>query len=191
MGKKSLLNKYKKTDLNNITTSNCDNLELSYQFIEDFLRISGLEIDQEGYVVNSEVDIVEPEYIVIRGKALRRTNQGIAHSKDLIFDPYNNTLIIEELFRQYLMESHPEAITFQILNSQKDKQPKPNTFGYIMIMFSNGAQIQTCNHWKDSTKFLDAWMCCESYIRPMIDDILKPYDEYEKEYFAELEKLGL
>jgi len=43
-------------------------------------------------------------------------------------------------------------------------------------------------HYKDSTKYLDAFMRLESMMNNSVREILAPYDEYEKEYFTNLEE---
>ena len=179
------LKKYKSvTDLKNITSKPGINIELSNKFIDDVIRITGLEIDEEGYIVDAESDPIEPEYILIKGKALRHTNQGILHNKDLIFDPYNNPVIMEELFRKYLMESHPNVSIAQVCAAKENERTKLNCYGFITIIYDNGAKIKTKCHWKDTTKYLEAFMRLESMTDSMIDDILKPYDDFEQEYFT-------
>lgn len=184
MAAKSTAKKFQNIDLLNITNKMNDNMELTSQFVDDVIRITGLEIDEEGYIVDAEEDPIEPDYIVIRGKALRLTNQGIVHSKDMIFDPYNNPIIMEELFRRYLAENHPEVTAAQIYpNSPKDTS-RVNPYGYITILYSNGATIKTGLHYKDATKFLDAFMRMESMTDQMINDVLAPYDEFEMDWFS-------
>lgn len=167
----------------NIKSKLCTNMELSDRFISDVLRITGLEVDHEGYIVDSEEDIYEPEYILIKGKVLRYTNQGIRHNKDLVFDPYNNPMIMEELFKQYLQTCHPEVVSTHVNAFKPGVIPKTDTFGYIVILYGNGASIRTAPHFKDSTKYLDAFMRLESMTDNLILDTLKPYDEYERELF--------
>lgn len=179
--------KYKNVDLLNITNKMNDNAELTSQFIDDVIRVTGLEIDEEGYIVDAEDDPIEPDYIVIRGKVLRLTNQGIVHSKDMIFDPYNNPIIMEELFRRYLAECHPEVTAAQIYPYSPNDVSKVNPYGYITILYNNGAKIQTGLHYKDATKFLDAFMRMESMTDMMINDVLAPYDEFEAEWFSKPE----
>ncbi len=179
--------KYKNVDLLNITNKMNDNMELTNRFIDDVIRITGLEIDDEGYIVDAENDPIEPDYIVIRGKVLRLTNQGIVHTKDMIFDPYNNPIIMEELFRRYLAESHPEVTAAQIYPYNPNDASKANPYGYITILYNNGAKIKTGLHYKDATKYLDAFMRMESMTDMMINDVLAPYDEFETEWFSKPE----
>ena len=178
------LKKYKNVDLINITGKSNINKELSQRFIDDVIRITGLEIDEEGYIVDAESDPIEPEYILIKGKVLRHTNQGILHNKDMIFDPYNNPVIMEELFRKYLMDSHPNVSISQIYAAKENEKSKMNCYGYITIIFDNGAKIKTGCHWKDTTKYLEAFMRLESMTDAMINDVIAPYDAYEQEYFT-------
>ena len=170
--------KYKNVDLLNITNKMNDNTELTNRFIDDVIRITGLEIDDEGYIVDAEDDPIEPDYLIIRGKVLRLTNQGIVHTKDMIFDPYNNPIIMEEL------ESHPEVTAAQIYPYSPNDVSKVNPYGYITILYNNGAKIKTGLHYKDATKYLDAFMRMESMTDMMINDVLAPYDEFETEWFS-------
>ncbi len=67
----------------NFKSKLCTNTELSDRFVSDVIRITGLEIDAEGYLVDSEDDAIEPDYIAIKGKPVRYANQGILHGKDI------------------------------------------------------------------------------------------------------------
>lgn len=181
---KGAIKQYKNVDLLNITTKLNDNVELTNRFVDDVIRVTGLEIDDEGYIVDPENDPLEPDYIVVRGKVLRLTNQGIIHTKDLVFDPYNNPIIMEELFRRYLAENHPEVTAAQIYPNSPNDTSKVNPYGYITILYNNGAKIKTGLHYKDATKYLDAFMRMESMTDILINDILAPYDEFEAEWFS-------
>ena len=181
---KSPIKKYQNIDLLNITTKLNDNVELSSKFVDDVIRVTGLEIDDEGYIVDAEDDPIEPDYIVIRGKALRLTNQGVVHAKDMIFDPYNNPIIMEELFRRYLAENHPEVTAAQIYPNSPNDTAKINPYGFMTILYNNGAKIKTGLHYKDATKYLDAFMRMEAMTDLMINDCLRPYDEFEMDWFS-------
>lgn len=169
--------------LTDIRSKYCTNPELSDQFVSDLLTITGLEIDDEGYLVDPEDDPFEPEYVSIKNKPCRYAKNGVLHSRDLLFDPYNNTSIMEELFRQYLAKSHPEVVQSQILAAKKGVVPHPDSFGFITIIYSNGDLIKTANHWKDTTKYLDAFMRLESMTDNLVLEKLYPYDAYEAEFF--------
>lgn len=190
MAKKSITNQLKNIDTKNIKNALCDNKELSDKFISDFIIISGLEIDDDGYLINTEDDFINPEYIEIKGKLLRYTNKGVLHTTDMIFDPYNNIFIMEELFRNYIKTCHKDVISFQILNKNMNKKGI-NTLGYISIIYFNGAKVQTANHYKDTTKYLDAFMRMESYTNDLINEILAPYDLYESQIFENNETKGI
>jgi hypothetical protein len=183
------LKKYQGIDLLNITNKLNDNNDLASRFIDDVIRITGFEIDEEGYVVDAEDDPIEPEYIVIRGRVLRHTNKGILHNKDLIFDPYNNPMIMEELFRRYLETTHPDVVSHQLFPLNPNNKEKVNAYGYITVMYYNGAKIKSGLHYKDSTKYLDAYMRMESMTDAMINDTLKIYDDFEKEWFTNPDNL--
>ena len=177
----------------NFRSNMCTNPELSDKFADEVLRITGLEVDDEGYIVDTEEDPFEPDYIFVKGKMLRRTNQGLLFAKDIIFDPYNNTVIIEELLRQYIQKYHPEISTYNIFVTEKNIEGKGkyDLGGYMRILYKNGAQINTNYHIKDSTKFLEGFMRLESMSDELVNDLLKPFDEYEKEqYRIDLEKLN-
>ena len=178
-------NKIKVQSIMNIKSKLCTNPELSDDFVNDVLRVTGLEYDSEGYIVDAEDDPIEPDYIQIKGKVLRYTNNGVVHSNDMIFDPYNNPIIMEELFKQYLAESHPEVITTQIYAKSMTETPRIDTYGYITILYGNGAQIVTGMHYKDATKYLDAFMRLESMTDRMIQDVLDKYDQFEAQWYAE------
>lgn len=162
------------------------NEELSEKFIDLFLLISGLEIDHEGYLIDSEIDSIEPEYIQIKGRVLRRTNNGILHKTDMILDPYNNTGIMEELFNQYIRVNHNSISATPIIIYDKTLSSKNDNLGYIKILYSNGSVIQTADHYRDSTKYLDAYMRLESMTDDYILDALKEFDEYEKECYDKM-----
>lgn len=150
------------------------------KFIEDVLRITGLEEDEEGYIVDAEDDPVSPRYILIKGKALRHCNQAILHKRDVIFDPYSNPAIMEDLYNQYIQENHPYILTTQVYAAKEGIIPRGDTYGYITILFKDGSKIQTNNHYKDCTKYLEAIMRLESMTDTMIKDTLDKYDEFEK-----------
>ena len=184
---KSSLKKYKNVDLLNIVNQLNDNKDLTKRFIDDFIRITGYEIDSDGYLVDTEDDPFNPDYILIKNKALRYTNQGILHSKDLIFDPYNNPIIIEELFRRYCAANHPYVASIQIFTQNPDNKNKINSLGYITVLYENGSKIQTALHYKDSTKYLDAWCRMESMPDDDIKIMMKDYDEFEELQFKKQE----
>ena len=171
-----------------IKSKYCTNPQLSEQFRSDVLLISGYELDDEGYVVDTEEDPIYPEYVQCKGRLLRVTDNGILHSTDLIFDPYNNLMIMEELFKHYLASCHPEVVTTQIHAYRPNVIPKSDVYGYMTILYSNGTNIQTGLHYKDTTKYLDAFMRLESRIDSIVMNDLKPYDEYEKKFFESQNK---
>lgn len=175
-------------DLFNIKSKLCTNPEIADMFANDVLRITGLEYDNEGYVVDAEENPLEPDYIVIKDKFLRYTIGGILHSQDIIFDPYNIPSIMEELFRRYIGQCHPNIVSTQILAQQISKIPKMDTYGYITILYGNGNKIQTKCHYKDSTKYLEAFMRLESMTDNMIEQTISKYDKYEAEEVARIEK---
>ena len=179
--------KIKVQSLMNIKSKMCTNPELADDFASDVLRVTGYECDEEGYVVDAEDDPIEPDYIQIKGKVLRYTSSGIVHSNDMIFDPYNNPMIMSELFNRYCEESHPEVANQSIYAYDQTQVPKINTYGYITILLDSGAKIQTGLHWKDSTKYLDAFMRMESMTDGIIHESLDKYDIYENEFFKNLE----
>lgn len=166
-----------------IKSKYCDNKELSDRFVSDVLRITGLEIDHEGYLVDAEEDSVEPEYVAIKNRPVRYSNAGILHNRDIIFDPYNNVMIIEELFKQYLAKFHPEVASTQIYAVKSGTIPKNDTYGFITIIYGNGATISTSPHYKDTTKYLDAFMRLESMTDDIVKDTLDIYDAYEESVF--------
>ena len=176
----------------NFRSRMCTNSELSDKFADEVLRITGLEVDDEGYIVDSEDDPFEPDYIFIKGKMLRRTNQGLLFAKDIIFDPYNNPIIMEELFNQYLQKYHPEVSNTQIMITEKfDGKVRGDLDGYMSIMYSNGAKIITGCHIKDATKRLEAFMRLESMTDDLVNELLKPFDDYERTQFKQdLEELN-
>lgn len=160
--------------------------ELSDRFIKDFLMVSGLEVDDEGYIVDSEDDGIEPEYVIIKDRVLRLTNHGIIHKSDIIMDPYNNNGIMEALFIKYIKENHQDISSTNIMIYDKHPVSKTDNYGYITILFNNGAKIQTGDHYRDSTKYLDAYMRLESMTDDIIMSTLKPYDEYEKKCYIRM-----
>ena len=177
--------KIKVQSLMNIKSKMCTNPELADDFASDVLRVTGYECDGEGYVVDAEDDPIEPDYIQIKGKVLRYTSSGIVHSNDMIFDPYNNPMIMEELFKRYLEECHPEVVSSQIYAKNMNEIPKMDSYGYIGILYGNGARIVTALHFKDSTKYLDAFMRLESMTDNLINDTLSKYDEFEKKWYLD------
>lgn len=181
---RSIDKKHRLIDLTNIKTKQCDNKDLADQFINDVLRVVGYDIDDEGYIVNSEDDFMEPDYILVRGKALRKTTNGVLHSTDMIFDPYNNPLIMEDMFREYVNANHPEVCNFQIMGKNEGVHYKVNTMGYVTIRYRNGATINTMMHYKDSTKYLEAFMRMEGMGNGLISETLYPYDTYEASVIA-------
>ena len=180
----------KDIDLKNFKNVSCTNPELTERFIQDLLRVIGYEQDKDGYIINTEDDPLDPEYITVKGKKLRHANRGILHTNDLIFDPYNNYKIMDEIFKRFLNESHPEISTTQILSKSTIATPKYNNdaLGYVLILFNDGSTITTNLHYKDTTKYLQAMMRLESMGDEMIEETMKPYDEYEKKFFTELEE---
>jgi len=173
----------KVNSLIDIKSKYCTNPELSDKFIDDVLNVTGYEIDDEGYIVDSQDDPLNPEYVQCKGRILRITNSGILHTTDMIFDPYNNIIIMEELFKKYLAESHTEIVSTQILSKDPNSKIKADAYGYITILYANGAIIQTGLHYKDTTKYLDAFMRLEARVDGVVMKDLKPYDDYEAEYF--------
>ena len=182
---RSIDKKHRLIDLTNIKSKQCDNKELADQFINDFLRVAGLDIDEEGYIVNSEEDPIEPDYILVKNKALRRSNNGILHSTDMIFDPYNNPMIMEEMFRSYIAENHPEVCNFQIMGKNEGVHYKVNSMGYITIRYNNGAIINTKLHYKDATKYLEAFMRMEGMGDDLIGETIGVYDAFEASMIAQ------
>ena len=75
----------------------------------------------------------------------------------------------------------------QILAYDTKVVPKLDTYGYLTILYDNGATIKTDIHYRDATKYLDAFMRLEAMTNPIIRDTLRDYDKYEKEYFIKLE----
>lgn len=171
----------------NLQASQDININLSEQFIQDLFRVTGYQENDEGYIVDMEDDPFDPVYITVKGKKLRHSVQGVLHKLDMIFDPYNNPVIMDELFKKYISQNHPEIVSTQVLAYKTTDTPRLDTYGYITILYGNGGVIQTGLHYKDSTKYLDAYMRLESMTDSIINDTLKPYDDYEKEYFKELE----
>lgn len=174
----------------NIKSKYCLSPELSDQFVSDVLNITGYEIDEEGFVVDPEDDPIFPEYVQCKGRLLRLANSGILHVTDLAFDPYYNITIMEELFQQYLANFHPEIVSTHIHAHDMNKAPKTDTYGYITIIYGDGSKIQTDMHYKDTTKYLDAFMRLESMNEKMIKERLKPYDDYEKEFYKKYKTLN-
>lgn len=174
----------------NIKSKMCTDPHIADQFVNDVLRITGLEYDSEGYVVDAEDNPIEPEYIIIKNKVLRYTTSGIVHAQDLIFDPYNIPSIMEELFRRYLSQCHPDVVSTQILAHSMVETPKIDTYGYITILYGNGAMIKTKCHHKDATKYLEAFMRLESMADDMIEETLNKYDEYENNWVKTMKEKG-
>lgn len=172
-----------KNDIFEIRSRYCTNPQLSDQFLQDVLIITGYEIDNEGYIVDPEDDPIEPEYVQCKGRLLRRTNSGILHTTDLPFDPYNNITIMEEMFKHYLAVNHNEVSSTQIHAIREGEMAKMDCYGYMTILYSNGATIKTGLHFKDTTKYLDAFMRLESMVNDIVMDRLRPYDEFEKAFF--------
>lgn len=168
-----------------------DNIELTNKFADDVIKILGFDIDEEGYIVNSDVDFGEDEeYILFKGKALRLPTQKVLHSTDALFDPYNIPTIMELLMSNYLRESHPDVSTTQIYSAKEGEIPRSNcTYGYMKILYNNGAYIITNNHYKDSTKMLEGIFRLESYGDQLIKEILQPYDDWEVEYFNDINNI--
>lgn len=169
-----------------ITNKINDNIELTNRFADDVIKVLGLDIDSEGYVVNSDVDFGEnEEYILFKGKALRMPTQKVMHTTDVLFDPYNVPTIMESLLSSYLKENHPYVSIAQIYSSKEGEIPKNNcTYGYMKILYDNGAYIVTNNHYRDSTKMLEGIFRLESYGDQLIREILQPYDDWEAVYFT-------
>ena len=57
----------------------------------------------------------------------------------------------------------------------------------MTLLYANGAKIKTDMHYKDSTKYLEAYMRLEAMTNGPVREILGIYDAYEKEYFEALE----
>ena len=174
----------------NVKSKYCTNEELSDRFISDVLNITGYEVDDEGYIVDTEADPIYPEYVQCKGRLLRIISGGILHSTDIIFDPYNNITIMEELFKHYLAENHPQVVTTQIHAYDPQVKMKADLYGYLVILYSDGATITTGLHYKDTTKFLDAFMRLESRVDPVVMSDLKIYDDYEKEFFEKYKTMN-
>lgn len=192
----SEIQKYKNMKLQNmihITNKLNENKELSMKFIDDVLKISGYEVDEEGYLVdytNVEDESDKPDYVIFKGKALRLGSYGVLHSTDILFDAYANPNIMEFLFIEYIKETHPQVSLVQIFAEKEGAIPKgSNTYGYLKILYEDGSFINTKNHWKDSTKYLEGWCRLESMGNDMIADLLRPYDEWENEYYSNPENL--
>lgn len=168
-----------------ITNKINENIKLTNRFADDVIKVLGLDIDVEGYIVNSDVDFGEnEEYILFKGKALRMPTQKVLHSTDCLFDPYNIPSIMEVLLSNYLKDNHPLVSIAQIYSAKEGESPKNNyTYGYMKILYDNGAYLVTNNHYKDSTKMLEAIFRLESYGDQLIKEILQPYDDWETEYF--------
>ena len=177
--------KVKIQSLTNIKSKFCTDPVIADNFINDVLRVTGLEYDSEGYIVDAEENPIEPDYIMIKGKVLRHTNMGIVHNNDLVFDPYNNPIIMEELFKKYVEDVHPEIVSTQIFAASTTEIPRTDTYGYIAILYGNGARIVTNNHYKDATKYLEAFMRLESMTDTMINDVIQQYDIFEQKWFEE------
>lgn len=174
--------------LTNLKSRLCTDPHISDLFVHDVLRVTGLEFDSEGYIVDPEENPIEPDYILIKNKVLRYTNAGVLHANDIIFDPYNMPSIMDELFRRYLSQSHPNVVSTQILAKSLTTAPRIDTYGYISIIYGDGSKIVTKCHYKDSTKYLEAFMRLESMTDNMIDSTLRKYDEYEAIEFGDKER---
>lgn len=177
-----------------ITNKINENTELTNRFADDVIKVLGFDVDVEGYIVDSDVEFGEnEEYILFKGKALRMPTQKVLHSTDILFDPYNVPSIMEVLLSDYLKDNHPDISTTQIYSAKEGEASRNNfTYGYMKILYRNGAFIITNNHYKDSTKMLEAIFRLESYGDQLIKEILQPYDDWEAEYFTDpsnLEKL--
>lgn len=181
-------------DMGHIINKTNENHELSLQFIDDVLRIAGYEIDEEGYIIdynNIEDETDKPDYIVFKGKALRLGSSGVMHSTDMLFDPYTNSTIMEFLFVNYLKENHPQVSIAQIYAAKEGIIPKGTcTYGYMKILYENGAYITTGMHWRDSTKYLDGWCRLEAMGTKMITELLEPYDTWEAEFYSNPDNLA-
>ena len=70
--------------LTNLKSRLCTDPHISDLFVHDVLRITGLEFDNEGYIVDPEENPLEPEYILIKNKVLRYANAGVLHANDII-----------------------------------------------------------------------------------------------------------
>ena len=170
-----------------IITKINDNTELTDSFANEVIKVLGYDIDSEGYIVNADVDEGEnEEYVIFKGKALRMSTQKVLHTTDILFDPYNIPTIMEFLFSIYLRENHPTVSIAQIYSAKEGEIPRSNcTYGYMKILYDNGAYIKTNNHFRDSTKILEGIFRLEAYGDQLIRDILLPYDEWEKVYYAD------
>lgn len=173
-----------------IKSKYCTNKELSDRFIDDLLMITGYEIDHEGYIVDPEDDPIEPEYVQCKGRVLRVVKSGILHTTDIVFDPYNSVMIMEEMFKHYLATNHSEISSTQIHSYDPNRVAKLDCYGYMTILYSNGATIKTGLHYKDTTKYLDAFMRLESMVNDVVMARLKPYDDYEAAFFKEFKTMN-
>ena len=76
-------------------------------------------------------------------------------------------------------------VSSQIYAKNMNEIPKMDSYGYIGILYGNGARIVTALHFKDSTKYLDAFMRLESMTDNLINDTLSKYDEFEKKWYLD------
>lgn len=180
----------KTKSLFNVKSKYCTNEQLSDQFVSDVLNITGYEVDEEGYIVDTEEDPLNPEYVQCKGRLLRIVNAGILHSTDIVFDPYNNISIMEELFKHYLAENHPQVVTTQIHAYDPQVKMRADIYGYLVILYTDGATITTGLHYKDTTKYLDAFMRLESRVDAVVMNDLSIYDIYEKEFFEKYKTMN-
>lgn len=166
------------TGLTDLKSKFCSNQELSNRFIDDTLRVLGYETDDNGYVIDAE-DMYDEKIICVKDKKLR-IPKGIYHDTDMIFDPYNNNIIMANLFNMYLTQNRQDVSSSTIFITEKKLKYKSDVNGFISILFSNGDTITTNQHIKDSTKYLEALMRLESMTDVIIKPILQPYDDFEK-----------
>ena len=112
------------------------------------------------------------------------------HSTDLTFDPYNNITIMEELFKHYLALNHGEVSSTMIHSISEGDPVKMDCYGYMTILYSNGATIKTGLHYKDTTKYLDAFMRLESMVNEVVMSRLKVYDDFERAFFEKYKTMN-
>jgi hypothetical protein len=97
---------------------------------------------------------------------------------------------MEELFKHYLALNHGEVSSTMIHSISEGDPVKMDCYGYMTILYSNGATIKTGLHYKDTTKYLDAFMRLESMVNDVIMTRLKIYDDFEKAFFEKYKTMN-